>query len=118
MAQVPTLEFCSSFDRAVAHEGPEALFVRDREGLWRLAPNWTRNAHEALEGAHREGASRKWRWLLARDHDTGFVQLLLCTGEDLLHTHPRMDLQSFAGLEQALDVRRTYGDPPICKESW
>ncbi len=118
MVQVPTLEFCSSFDRAVAHEGPEALFVRDREGLWRLAPNWTRNAYEALDGDRSARSSAAWRWLLARDHDTGFVQLLLCTGPDLLHNHPRMDLQCFVGLEEAQTARKAYGDPPVCLESW
>lgn len=118
MAQVPTLEFCSSFDRAVAFEGPEALFIRDREGLWRLAPNWTRNAHEALEGDRAKNVGGEWRWLLARDHDTGFVQLLLSTGQDLLHAHPRMDLQCFAGLEEAEAARRSVGDPPVCKEAW
>ncbi len=118
MVQVPTLEFCSSFDRAVAHEGPEALFIRDREGLWRLAPNWTRNAYDALEGDRAQSAQKTWRWLLARDHDTGFVQLLLCTGQDLLHAHPRMDLQYFDGLEEGDAARSAYGDPPVCKETW
>ena len=118
MATALSLEFCSPFDRVLAHEGPGAVFTPDREGLWRLAPNWTRTAYD---GGGEEGAARsgvEWRWVLARDRDTAFVQLLLCTGAELLRVHPRVELRHYEDLASAQAARALFGQPPLCREPW
>jgi len=118
MATNPSLEFCSSFDRALALEGPGAVFTPDREGLWRLAPNWTRNAYDRDPEGGAVGSGSQWRWVLARDRDTAFVQLLLCTGDALLRVHPRVELRHYEDLASAEAARASFGQPPLCRESW
>ncbi len=55
---------------------------------------------------------------LLRDHDTGFVQLVLATADDLIIEHPRMDVRLFRTLPGAQEVRASYGSPPVCGEPW
>jgi hypothetical protein len=118
MATDSSLEFCSSFDRVLALEGPAAVFTPNREGLWRLAPNWTRNAYDGDAEEGTAGSGREWRWVLARDRDTAFVQLLLCTGPALLRVHPRVELRHYEDLASAQGARALFGQPPLCRESW
>ena len=106
--------FCSPFDDALAEQGPPAVFLLDREGDWRFAPNWTRDAWNGTG----EGGLHHARWVLARDRDSGFVQMLLCTGTLLLREHPRHDLRHYETEAAARAARAAYGSPPVSRESW
>lgn len=106
--------FCSPFDAALAERGPPAVFLLDREGDWRFAPNWTRDAWN-VSG---DDGERGTRWVLARDHDSGFIQFLLCTGVDLLREHVRHDLRHYATETEAREARAAFGSPPICEVPW
>lgn len=106
--------FCSPFDEALAHAGPGAVFLPDREGFWRFAPNWSRDAWTRNPGDHAHG----WTFLLARDRDSGFVQLVLCTSPTLLGEHPRLDFRVYVTEEQARAARAELGSPPIVTEPW
>jgi hypothetical protein len=106
--------FCDPFDEALAERGPAGVFLFDQEGLLRFDPEWTRDAWVRSPGPH----TLCWRWVLLRDHDTGFVQLVLSTARDLLVDHPRMDLRVFTDLEEAREVRASFGSPPVCPEPW
>ena len=106
--------FCSPFDAALAKHGPPAIFLLDRDGDWRFAPNWTRDAWNGSG----EGGPHGARWVLARDHDSGFVQFLLCTGVELLRAHTRHDLRHYATEEEARAARALFGSPPISGEAW
>ena len=108
------LQFCSPFDEAAAHSGGAAIFLLDREGALRLAPNWSRDCWSRAPGPH----ASKWTWTLARDRDSGFVQLVLATSPTLLVTHPRFDLHAAADLQSALARLETYGTPAIAPEPW
>lgn len=101
--------FCSTFDEAFAHHGPAAVFLPDREGLLKLAPNWSREAWERAPGPHEFG----WRWALFHDEGTGFVLLLLVTSPSLLTEHPRGRVELFARREEAEAARSAFGDPPV-----
>jgi len=96
------MTFCNAFDEALARSGPAAVFLLDVEGAWRLAPNWTRDAWQRHPGPH----DGMWRFVLLRDHVTGFVTLALATGSALLATHPRADVRAYDSLEAALAARR------------
>ena len=106
--------FCSPFDAELAERGPPAVFLLDRHGFWRFAPNWTRDAWNRMEGGGECGT----RWVLARDRDSGFVQLLMCTGVDLLRDHPRHDLRHYPTEEAAREARGQWGSPPIAGDAW
>lgn len=108
------LSFCSEYDRLLAHAGVPAVFLRDREQAWRFDPEWSRNAWERAEGPHAAG----WRWVLFRDHGSGFVVLLLVTAPTLLLTHPRGALRVFEELEEAEAVLASLGPLPIAEEPW
>ena len=70
--------FCSPWDEALARRGPPSVFLPDREGLLRFDADWTRDCWGRAPGPHVDG----WTWLLLRDRDTGFVNLLLATSPD------------------------------------
>ncbi|MFT4625056.1 MAG: hypothetical protein ACI8PZ_003722 [Myxococcota bacterium] len=106
--------FCSPYDEVLAHDGPGTVFLRDREGLWRFAPNWCRDAWTRNPGEHAHG----WVYLLARDKASGFVQLALVTSPTLLVEHPRQELRVFADLEAAEAARAAFGTPPIAVDPW
>ena len=106
--------FCSPFDEALAHHGPGAVFLPDREGLWRFAVNWSRDAWTRNPGEHAHG----WVYLLARDRDSGFVQLVLCTSPTLLTEHPRLQLRTFDDEAAARAARDAIGQPPVATEPW
>jgi hypothetical protein len=108
------MEFCSPFDKALAHTGPAAVFLIDRGGELRSDATWTRDAWGRAPGPHEPG----WRWLLLRDHGSGFVQLILVTSPTLIVTHPRADVRAFESFEAASEVRQTYGHPAIAKAGW
>jgi hypothetical protein len=89
--------FCGPFDEALAHTGPAAVFLPDREGLLRFEGDWTRDCWARAPGPHAHG----WQWLLIRDHDTGFVNLLLATSPTLVPAHPRAEVRAYASAEAA-----------------
>jgi hypothetical protein len=84
-------DFASTFDQVLAHHGPAAVFLPDREGAWRFDADWTRDCWGREPGPHAPG----WRFVLVRDAATGFVNLVLVTGATLLAAHPRADVSGF-----------------------
>ncbi len=106
--------FCNGFDEALASQGPAAVFLRDDEGAWRLAPNWTRDAWQRDPGPH----DLDWRYVLLRDRDTGFVTLALSTSPTLLAAHPRCDVRAHADLDAALTALTALGRPPLDRDPW
>jgi len=108
------MEFCSSFDESLAHHGPAAVFLPDTEGRWRFQPSWTRDVWGRNEADHALG----WTWTLLRDRDSGFVMLALITAPTLVTEHPRLDIRTYATLEEAKAARSEYGNPPRCEEPW
>lgn len=106
--------FCDPYDQALAEQGPAGVFLFDAEGLLRFDAEWTRDAWVRQPPPH--GCC--WRWVLLRDHDTGHVQLVLSTSQDLLREHPRMDVKVFTSLDAAQAVRDSFGSPPLCPEPW
>jgi hypothetical protein len=106
--------FCSSFDEALAHTGPAAIFLPDPDGLWRVAPNWSRDAWNRNPGEHKHGLT----YILARDLDSGFVQLVLCTSPTLIDAHPRLQIRVFPTEAAARAAREAIGRPPVAPEAW
>ncbi len=83
------MEFASPFDEAVAHGGPASVFLRDHKGLWRLAPDWSRDCWGRAPGPHAHG----WTWLSLRDQASGFRLTVLATSPTLIVDHPRFDIE-------------------------
>jgi len=108
------MEFCSPFDEALAHAGPAAVFLLDREGALRFDATWTRDAWGRAPGPHEPG----WCWQLMRDRASGFVQLILVTSPTLLAAHPRADVRVFATHAEASDARARYGTPAMASDGW
>jgi hypothetical protein len=106
--------FCSDFDARLAHEGPAAVFLPDREGLLRFDAEWTRDAWERHPGPH----PRAEAWTLLRDRDTRYVMLALVTAPTLLPDHPRMDVRAFPSRATAEAARDTLGQPPLATDPW
>jgi hypothetical protein len=108
------MDFCNPFDRDLFEQGPPAVFLFDRRGALRFDAEWTRDAWGREEGPHARGV----RWLLLRDHGTGFVQLVVATSPTLVPSWPRADLRTFASREEAEAVRASFGRPPVVREAW
>ncbi|MFM2160922.1 MAG: hypothetical protein RLZZ383_434 [Pseudomonadota bacterium] len=106
--------WCSPFDAALAASDVAAVFLLDREGLWRFDETWTRDAFARESGPHRRGAA----WRLLRDRATGWVTLVHTNSPDLLSVHPRADVRTYGSLDEALAARAAFGNPPIAKEVW
>ena len=106
--------WCSPFDAALAASDVAAVFLLDREGLWRFDETWTRDAFARESGPHRRGAA----WRLLRDRATGWVTLVHTTSPDLLSVHPRADVRTYGSVDEALAARAAFGNPPIAKEPW
>lgn len=85
------------------------MFLVDPEGNLRFDSEWTRDAYARVP-APRE---RAWRWVLARDRGSGYVQLVLATSPELLAAHPRLDVRSFVDRALAVAALRALGRPPI-----
>ena len=108
------LIFCSPFDEALAQSGPPALFLPDRDGLFRFDPEWTRDAWERLTVAPAFARC----WVLVRDRDTGFINLVLSTSPALLEVHPRADTRTFLDEAEARAALEHYGRPAVAREGW
>ena len=106
--------WCSPFDAALAASDVAAVFLLDREGLWRFDETWTRDAFARESGPHRRGAA----WRLLRDRATGWVTLVHTNSPDLLSVHPRADVRTYGSVDEALAARAAVGNPPIAKEPW
>lgn len=115
------VRFCSAFDEALALRGPPAVFLPDREGQYRFDADWTRDvwerAGDVWERAGDGPQDASWTFLLLRDRDTGFVNLLLVTSASLLREHPRAEVRAYPSLEAASAARARFGRPPIARES-
>lgn len=83
------MEFASPFDETLARSGPASVFLRDHKGLWRLAPDWTRDCWGRAPGPH----THEWTWLRMRDHDSGFELTVLVTSPTLITEHPRFAIE-------------------------
>jgi uncharacterized protein YbjT (DUF2867 family) len=106
--------FCGPFDADLAASGPPAVFLPDRDGALRFDADWTRDTWNHAELAGDDPSTRgAWRWVLLRDHATGYVTLLLATGPHLVRTHPRGTPQAWATRELAEAARAAFGNPPI-----
>lgn len=108
------MEFATPFDDALARTGPAAVFLPDREGKLRFSTEWTLEAWERAVGALDHGLV----WVLARDHDTGYVNLALCTSPALLHAHPKADIRRFDTVDAAVAAREAIGRPYVAREAW
>lgn len=108
------MEFASPFDEALARTGPAAVFLPDREGRLRFAPEWTMEAWDRAVNPHEAG----WVWVLVRDHDTGYVNLALCTSPGLLIVHPKGDVRRFETEADAVAAREAIGRPYVAREPW
>ncbi len=106
--------FASPFDDALAHAGPPAVFLRDREGAWKVDASWTRDAWSRDPGPHAPG----WTWTLCRDRASGYVWLVLATSPTLLRDHPRLDTRTCADLAEAWTQLSALGAVPIAPEAW
>ena len=109
-----SVDFCDPFDESLARNGPAAVFLPDPEGLLRFDAEWSRDAWARSPGPHPLG----WTWLLLRDRDSGFVQLVLCTSPTLITDHPRADVRAFPTLGEAREARQSFGHPPVTGEPW
>ncbi|MEZ4241150.1 MAG: hypothetical protein R3F59_34320 [Myxococcota bacterium] len=114
-ADASPIAFCSPFDAALAANGAPAVFLRDVEGLLRFDAEWTRDAWGRAEGAPQPGPPR---WALARDGDSGYVQLVMATSPDLLQRHPRLAFRTFDDAAAALDALAALGRPPMAPQPW
>jgi hypothetical protein len=106
--------FATAFDEALAHRGPPAVFLPDREGRLRFDADWTRDCWERAEGTLDAG----WSWVLLRDRATGFVNLLLVTSPGLLVAHPRGDVRTHPSRELADAELLAFGRPPVARAPW
>ena len=101
--------FCSPFDATLAESGTAAVFLLDPEGMLRFDAEWTRDAWGRSPGPH----EHVWRWVLVRDRDTSFVQLVLCTSPTLLAAHPRGQVRLYETYGDAVAARSEFGRPPL-----
>jgi hypothetical protein len=108
------MKFCNDFDAHLAQVGPAAVFLPDRDGLWRFDAEWTRDAWGRHPGPH----SVRPVWCLLRDHDTGFVLLVLVTSPTLLPDHTRMDVRAYDSLDAARAARAELGRVPVSRVPW
>lgn len=116
----PDAIFCSPFDEELAARGTPAVFLHDPEGRLRFDPEWTRDAYG--RAAAIAALPPGWRWVLARDRDSGYVQLVLVTSPALADSHPvgggRLDLRAHPSRAEALAELVALGRPPIRREPW
>lgn len=108
------MRFATAFDEALAHRGPPAVFLPDREGLLRFDADWTRDCWERST----EPMSAGWTWVLLRDRATRFVNLLLVTSPAVLSSHPRADVRIYATFEEATAALAAFGRPPLAGDTW
>ncbi len=90
------------------------MFLRNREGAWKLEPGWTRDAWSRDPGPHAFG----WTWCLCRDRATGYVVIVLATSPTLLAHHPRMDVRAFPNQSTAFEAHASLGAVPIDPSAW
>ena len=103
------MSFCSPFDERLATEGPPAVFLLDPEGQLRFDAEWTRD----LWARAPAGLAHEVCWVLARDRDSGWVQIVLVTSPDLLAAHPRLDVRRVPSFAEASAARTALGPVPV-----
>jgi hypothetical protein len=116
VAEPREVSFCSPFDERLAHEGPPAVFLLDPEGQLRFDAEWTRDLWGRAAdrpGPGPAGLSHEVCWVLARDRDSGWVQIVLVTSPDLLAAHPRLDVRRVPSFAEASAARASLGPVPL-----
>lgn len=108
------MSFCSPFDERLAREGPPAVFLFDPDGELRFDAEWTRDAYARVRGPMTGGGC----WILARDRDSGWVQLVYATSPDLLRSHPRLDVRPVRDAAEGKAARAALGPVPVVTGSW
>lgn len=117
-------EYCNPYDAALAAHGPACVFLRDPEGRFRFDAEWTRDAwgraadRAAALGVSAELPAHSPVWALARDNDSGYVQIVLATSPDLLHHHPRLAFRVYPSFHDAEQALVALGRPPLAVEPW
>jgi hypothetical protein len=113
VAEPREVSFCSPFDERLSHEGPPAVFLLDPEGQLRFDAEWTRDLYARAPAT----LTRAPCWVLARDRDSGWVQIVLVTSPELLDQHPRLDLRPMQDYASAAAARAALGPVPVAR-SW
>lgn len=108
------LTFCSAYDALLMETSPAAVFLLDKRGEWKFSADWSRDAWLRDTGPYDYGVCfRLWR-----DALTGYVIPIMVTSPTLLMEHPKGEVRCFDTLEEAMAVRATFGDPPVCDTPW
>jgi len=103
------MTFCSPFDKELAATSPAAIFVRNTDGEWRLAPDLTRDGrNRVLDPPDRDPAHA-----LFRDKETGFVSWFYVTATALLRDHPRGEPRFYPTEAEAGAALDAIGRPPL-----
>ena len=85
---------------------------------FRDPPTWAAVEQRALWILATAGTSLTCGDMMFSGHSVTFVLLALVTSPTLLASHPRMDVRSFAGLDEAVSARQRLGAPPIAQDGW
>jgi hypothetical protein len=113
-ADSPVLPFGDLWDRALALEGPPAIFTLDPRGQLRLNPERTRDHGRRVADPGPAGPHHG----LIRDRATGFVLYAFATGAGLLQSSDRDDIRLFDSQPAALAALAALGRPPLRAEPW
>ena len=105
----PQLSFRDPFDRALAEEGPPAMFTVNAKGELNLDPFRTRDAWSALRAPPTYAVCH----CLYRDRATRWVQYILVTSAALCEAHPRADITRYPDQPAALAALAALGRPPL-----
>lgn len=107
------MTFCSPFDEELAASGPAAVFVRNTDGHWRLAPDLTRDSRNRVVAPPARDPSH----VLFRDIETGFISWFYVTARALLEDHPRGEPRFYPDAEAAGAALAAVGKPPVL-DAW
>lgn len=113
-ADSPLLPFGDLWDRALALQGPPAIFTIDPRGQLRLNPERTRDHARQVEDAGPAGPVHA----LIRDRASAYVMYAFATGAGLLRSSQRDDILCFSSQEAALRALEALGRPPLRAAPW
>jgi hypothetical protein len=112
--------FRSELDRRMALQGPAAIFTLDARGQLQFDAARTRDSWDRLEDemARIDGVKLAPCPCLFRDRETGWVQFVFSTSEQLCGEHPRADIRVFPDTQTALQELQSLGVPPVLTASF